>query len=187
VPVLCRLATNLITYMRTEMYEEPAFAAIMVQLFEGACATQPTGVCTWPLHLGEPWTILLRLQVHSVYICTSLMARHMLPDTAVGRMAGRLAVGPLQDHPGLLQHLCAGTLWQGWLTYDACPMYGTERACSLHLMPRTAVCWLVKCGWHCCAQGMMLLAGSTTVYQVLPAAGEKKKQKLQVALVSLLY
>jgi hypothetical protein len=29
-------------------------------------------------------------------------------------------------------------------------------------------------------QGMMLLAGSTTVYQVLPGAGEKKKQKLQV-------
>jgi hypothetical protein len=29
-------------------------------------------------------------------------------------------------------------------------------------------------------QGMMLLAGSTTVYQVLPDAGEKKKQKLQV-------
>jgi hypothetical protein len=30
------------------------------------------------------------------------------------------------------------------------------------------------------SQGMMLLAGSTTVYQVLPDAGEKKKQKLQV-------
>ena len=54
VRVLCRLATNLITYMRTEMYEEPAFAAIMVQLFEGACAKEPTGVCTWPLMVTSP-------------------------------------------------------------------------------------------------------------------------------------
>jgi hypothetical protein len=48
VRVLCRLATNLITYMRTEMYEEPAFAAIMVQLFEGARATYSSeSLYTW--------------------------------------------------------------------------------------------------------------------------------------------
>ena len=37
---------------------------------------------------------------------------------------------------------------------------------------------------HVCApewlQGMLLLAGSTTVYDLLPSAGEKKKEKLQV-------
>lgn len=30
-------------------------------------------------------------------------------------------------------------------------------------------------------QGMLLLAGSTTVYDVLPSAGEDKKRHLQVA------
>lgn len=33
------------------------------------------------------------------------------------------------------------------------------------------------------AQGMLLLAGSTTVYNVLPSAGEKKKQHLQARLL----
>jgi hypothetical protein len=50
---LRRLATNLITYMRTEMYEEPAFAAIMVQLFEGGCDYHRIGFTAphehWPL------------------------------------------------------------------------------------------------------------------------------------------
>ncbi len=29
-------------------------------------------------------------------------------------------------------------------------------------------------------QGMLLLAGSTTIYDILPGAGERKKQRLQV-------
>lgn len=37
---------------------------------------------------------------------------------------------------------------------------------------------------RCALQGMLLLAGSTTVYQVLPDAGEKKKQRLQVLQLS---
>ena len=36
-----RLATNLITYLRQEMGEAPAFSAIMVQLFEGTCYMTP--------------------------------------------------------------------------------------------------------------------------------------------------
>lgn len=50
---LRRLATNLITYMRTEMYEEPAFAAIMVQLFEGGCDCDGSG---WSAP-HEPWPL----------------------------------------------------------------------------------------------------------------------------------
>lgn len=88
------LATNLITYMRTEMLEEPAFAAIMVQLFEGTCYLTPLlGAWLADLRWGRYKTILV---FSSIYVL-----------------------------------------------------------------------------------GMVLLAGSTTVYQVLPDAGEKKKQKLQ--------
>ena len=111
------------------------------------------------------------------------MARHLLPDTAVGRVASRFTMGPLQDHPGLLQHLCAGAQHQGVLTkHDSVPcvlywvwvLYWVLHALSCQIAHMTTAADAAV------LQGMMLLAGSTTVYQVLPAAGEKKKQKLQV-------
>lgn len=88
------LATNLITYMRTEMLEEPAFSAIMVQLFEGTCYLTPL--------LGA-W----------------------LADSKWGR-------------------------------------YKTILVFSVVYV-----------------LGMLLLAGSTTIYDVLPKAGENKKRHVQ--------
>lgn len=65
----CRLATNLITYMRTEMLEEPAFAAIMVQLFEGTCYLTPLlGAWLADSRWGRYKTILV---FSSIYVLVS--------------------------------------------------------------------------------------------------------------------
>lgn len=88
------LATNLITYMRVEMLEEPAFSAIMVQLFEGTCYLTPL--------LGA-W----------------------LADSKWGR-------------------------YKTILVFSAVYVVG-----------------------------MLLLAGSTTIYDVLPTAGENRKRHVQ--------
>jgi len=58
-PFECRLATNLITYLRQEMGAQPAFAAIMVQLFEGTCYLTPLlGAWLADSHWGRYKTIL---------------------------------------------------------------------------------------------------------------------------------
>lgn len=59
-PFECRLATNLITYLRQEMGAQPAFAAIMVQLFEGTCYLTPLlGAWLADSHWGRYKTILV--------------------------------------------------------------------------------------------------------------------------------
>ena len=59
-PLQCRLATNLITYLRQEMGAQPAFAAIMVQLFEGTCYLTPLlGAYLADSHWGRYKTILV--------------------------------------------------------------------------------------------------------------------------------
>ena len=59
-PLRNRLATNLITYLRQEMGEAPAFSAIMVQLFEGTCYMTPLlGAWLADSHWGRYKTILV--------------------------------------------------------------------------------------------------------------------------------
>ena len=75
----CRLATNLITYLRQEMGEQPAFAAIMVQLFEGTCYMTPLlGAWLADSHWGRYKTILV---FSAIYMLVSgRVWRRMCPE-----------------------------------------------------------------------------------------------------------
>ncbi len=76
-----RLATNLITYLRQEMGEQPAFAAIMVQLFEGTCYMTPLlGAWLADSHWGRYKTILV---FSAIYMLVSRRLR-IRPTSSLG-------------------------------------------------------------------------------------------------------
>jgi hypothetical protein len=144
---LRRLATNLITYMRTEMYEEPAFAAIMVQLFEGGCACDCIGF-TAPY---EPWPLWTEMQAHAqdstirwagtCYLTPLLGA--WLADSRWGRYKTILvfsSIYVLVRSSGLwpwnsLSVPCCGRLCR------CCPAAGCQHRNG------------INCGWRFCATG----------------------------------
>lgn len=98
-------------------------------------------------------------------------------------------MGSLQDHSGLLQHLCAGAQqWGLALKHSQHALCASAAVGCVHTVQQQAVSieMASNVAGASMPQGMMLLAGSTTVYQVLPGAGEKKKQKLQVPRLVLL-
>ena len=73
--LLDRLATNLITYLRQEMGEAPAFSAIMVQLFEGTCYMTPLlGAWLADSHWGRYKTILV---FSSIYMLVRRRRKHL--------------------------------------------------------------------------------------------------------------
>ena len=65
-----RLATNLIVYMRVEMLAEPAFAASMVQIFEGTCYLTPLlGAWLADSKWGRYKTILIFSAIYVLVRC----------------------------------------------------------------------------------------------------------------------
>ncbi len=95
------LATNLITYMRTEMLEEPAFAAIMVQLFEGTCYLTPLlGAWLADSRWGRYKTILV---FSAIYVLVSVNVETDSQQRFV--FAAALSLG----HQGHTRLVCCGS------------------------------------------------------------------------------